>query len=450
MAARRWRHIIRWLSLALAAALMLTACGTETTADKNATKNVTLTWWTWTGDPQAAISNFEKKYPSIKVNYLDVGGGTTEYTKLRTALDAGSGAPDVVQIEYYELPSFIATQKLLNLAPYVANDASDYPKWVWNQVTRGKKVYAMPEDIGPMGLVYEPELLKKYGLTLPETWAEFAQDAAKLHKEDPGEYMIESPTGVGQAGWLIGLLWQAGASLFHLQQNGTWDISINTPTTRRVLQYWVGLVQRKLIDPGNESSVAYDHNIAEAQYVAQWGAAWSPSGIASFVTPSKPQKFAVGQLPQWTAGGQASANNGGSSNAVPLQSSHPKAAALFASFINTSESGINVDITPYIASGDGGGRGLFPAATARSAVPGFKSVPPDFAASTQQVFNVAAQHVNTNFQWSPWSLDLEAELGVEASLAAAGTISVAEALAATQSAIITYAEQDGDTVKVVP
>jgi multiple sugar transport system substrate-binding protein len=433
----------------VAGALALSACGTTSVseAERNSLHDVNLTWWTWTGNPQLAIANFEKRYPSIHVHYLDVGSTSIEYTKLRSALDAGSGAPDVVQIEYYELPSFILTHKLVNLAPYVKGDAGKYPAWVWNQVSRGKAVYAVPEDIGPLGLAYVPSLMSKYHLSVPSTWAEFAAEAAKLHREDPNEYLIESPTGFAQEGWLIAMFWQAGANLFHLQSNGTWDIAINTPTTRRVLQFWVNMVKVGGLDPGNESSATYDHNISQADYLMYWAAAWSPSGISEYVDPSHPQKFAVAQLPQWKVGEHASANNGGSSNAVTKQSPHTRAAALFASYINTSYSGVNVDLTAYQADGSGG-RGLFPAATIRDKVPAYTVAPPDFSKNTQAVFNQSASEVNTSFEWSPWSLDLENVLGPDASAAASGRVTVAQALESAQKSTVLYAEQEGLKLKV--
>jgi multiple sugar transport system substrate-binding protein len=132
---------------------------------------------------------------------------------------------------------------------------------------------------------------------------------------------------------------------------------------------------------------------------------------------------------------------------VPAQSAHPAAAAEFASFINTSPSGLNVDITPF--SADGKGRGLFPAATARGSVPAFNTPTARFAANTNQIFSEAADHVNTDFEWSPWTQDLETELGVEASAAVAGSTSVGQALEKTQQTIILYAQQEGDTIKVL-
>jgi len=446
---RRPATIARAVAAISAAVVLLAACGSGTnSASKNSLKNVKLNWWTWTGNPQIAIKNFEKAYPSIHVTYHNVGSGSTEYTKLETALKAGSGAPDVVQIEYQALPQFIATKKLVNLAPYVGKGVSkDFPKWVWNQVTKGSTVYSIPEDIGPMGLIYEPALYKKYNLQVPKTWAQFAADAAKLHKEAPGEYMIQSPTGTLNGGWMISMFWQAGSELFK-QVGNTWDVAINTPTNRKILQYWVNLVKGHGVDPGVESSATYDHNIGQEKYLSYFGAAWSPGTITPYVTKSKPQTFSVVQLPQWTAGGHVAANNGGSSNAVTVQSAHPAAAALFAKWLNTTKSGVNVDLTPYVSSGKGG-RGLFPAANIRSEVPAFKTSPPGFTKGTMQVFNQAASEVNTNFEWSPWNTNFATDLGVETADAASGKITVAAALAKVQSEIMTIAQQGGYTVKAV-
>jgi multiple sugar transport system substrate-binding protein len=55
---------------------------------------VTLSFWSWVPGIDKAIAAFEKEYPKITVKRDNVGNGTTEYNKLLTALQAGSGAPD--------------------------------------------------------------------------------------------------------------------------------------------------------------------------------------------------------------------------------------------------------------------------------------------------------------------------------------------------------------------
>src|SRR6478609_8717403 len=87
---------------------------------------ITLEFWSWVGGLDNTVKDFEKAYPNIKIHVNNVGAGPAEYQKLQTALKAGSGAPDVVQIEYDFLPSFIVTDGLADMAQYGANDAKEY------------------------------------------------------------------------------------------------------------------------------------------------------------------------------------------------------------------------------------------------------------------------------------------------------------------------------------
>ena len=117
---------------------------------------------------------------------VNAGQGLDEYTKLRTALKAGTGAPDVVQIEYSYIPTFTITKNLLDLAPYGANDLkNDFVDWTWKQVSDGDKVYAIPQDTGPLGMLYRKDVFDKYKIKVPTTWDEFATSAEALHKANP-------------------------------------------------------------------------------------------------------------------------------------------------------------------------------------------------------------------------------------------------------------------------
>ena len=55
-----------------------------------------LTFWTWVPDIQNQVDLFEAEYPAIDVEVVNVGQGAPHYQKLRTALESGTGAPDVV------------------------------------------------------------------------------------------------------------------------------------------------------------------------------------------------------------------------------------------------------------------------------------------------------------------------------------------------------------------
>jgi multiple sugar transport system substrate-binding protein len=68
---------------------------------------ITLEFWSWVGGLDKTVKDFEQAFPNIKIHVNNVGGGPAEYEKLQTALKAGSGAPDVAQVEYDFLPSFM-------------------------------------------------------------------------------------------------------------------------------------------------------------------------------------------------------------------------------------------------------------------------------------------------------------------------------------------------------
>src|SRR5262245_27371440 len=59
-----------------------------------------LTFWTWVPNIDQEVALFEEAYPAIDVEVVNVGQGQPHYTQLRTALQAGQGAPDVAQMEF--------------------------------------------------------------------------------------------------------------------------------------------------------------------------------------------------------------------------------------------------------------------------------------------------------------------------------------------------------------
>jgi multiple sugar transport system substrate-binding protein len=128
--------VITFGGLAATTALALTGCapsvggsgGGSTKAvskadiDKAMNTATTITFWTWVPDIQKEIDLFEKAYPKIKVKLVNTTGGAQHYPKLRSALKAGKGIPDVAQMEYQNISSFTQTKSLANLAPYGAAD----------------------------------------------------------------------------------------------------------------------------------------------------------------------------------------------------------------------------------------------------------------------------------------------------------------------------------------
>ena len=92
------------------------ACGSDTASGKPAQdKDVTeITVWAWEPTLTQVAKDFTKK-TGIKVDLKNVGTNTKEYTQLDNAIEAGSGAPDVAQVEYYAIPQYAIKGNLLDL-----------------------------------------------------------------------------------------------------------------------------------------------------------------------------------------------------------------------------------------------------------------------------------------------------------------------------------------------
>src|SRR5947209_1070670 len=179
---RRFAFQPAFVSLALVLMISLAACGGGSSSGSSSTSTgpVNLTFWSWVTGIDKSVALWNSSHPNIQVKLANVGSGPVEYNKLYTAIKANN-EPDLAQVEFQLLPSFETTGSLVDLAPYGANDVKDkFVPWTWSQVTLGNAVYAIPQDSGPLTLYYRQDVFQKYNLPVPTTWAQYADDAAKL------------------------------------------------------------------------------------------------------------------------------------------------------------------------------------------------------------------------------------------------------------------------------
>lgn len=181
----------RLVSSAVAVALgatALAACGSSSEDDGAASGPVTLTYWSWAPGMDKVVDLWNKgpgKERQITVTVKKQASGDTLVTKILTAHKAGK-APDLVQAEYQALPTLVSNDALADISGEAGDAKKEFADGVWQQTTLGTDaVYAVPQDIGPMMFFYREDLFKKYGLTVPTTWDEFAGTARELKKAAP-------------------------------------------------------------------------------------------------------------------------------------------------------------------------------------------------------------------------------------------------------------------------
>ncbi|MER7728098.1 extracellular solute-binding protein [Streptomyces sp. NPDC096323] len=398
-----------------------------------------LTFWTWVPDIQKEVALFEKRYPAIKVKVVNAGQGVAHYTKLRTALKAGSGAPDLVQMEYQAIPTFTITDSLLDLRPYGASALKDtFVDWTWGQVsgTNGE-VWAIPQDSGPMGMLYRKDIFDEHGIDVPRTWEEFAAAARKLRKAAP-DVRLTNLAANEAAAW-HGLLWQAGAKPYATSGKSDLTISVDDAVSRKLGAYWGGLAQEGVIGTEPDFTDAWYAALNKGKYATWITAAWGPVFLSGSAKATA-GKWRAAPLPQWDASKPSSGNWGGSTTAVIRSTKNAIAAARFAQFLNSD---------PASAKMFAETQSFFPATKALLADPGFTGDTPSFygGQKVNEVFADISTTVASSFQWPPFLDQAATDWTETVGKSLANRSGTERALGTWQSRLTTYAKNQGFTVK---
>ncbi|WP_425247317.1 extracellular solute-binding protein [Streptomyces sp. NEAU-NA10] len=398
-----------------------------------------LTFWTWVPDIQQEIALFEQKYPAIKVKVVNAGQGVAHYTKLRTALKAGSGAPDLAQIEYQAVPTFTITDSLLDLAPYGASALRDkFVDWTWTQVSGPDgQVWAIPQDTGPLGMLYRKDIFDKHGIQVPGTWDEFAAAARKLHKADPNVYLTNLAANE-PAAW-HGLLWQAGAEPYVTSGKSDLSIDVDDSVSQKLASFWGGLAKEGVISTDPDFTDGWYAGFNKGKYATWLTAAWGPAFLSGSAK-STAGNWRAAPLPQWDASQPRSGNWGGSTTAVIKSTKNAIAAALFAQFLNSDPASAKMFATKQF---------FFPATKALLTDPAFTGDAPAFygGQKVNQVFADISGTVSTSFQWPPFLDQVATDWTETVGKSLAAKSDTVAALGDWQKRITTYAKGQGFTVK---
>jgi multiple sugar transport system substrate-binding protein len=434
----------------LATALVLTGCtstgstatGTATVSKADIAKAMNtptnLTFWTWVPNITDEVNLFEAKYPKIHVKVENVGQGLAHYTKLRTALKSGTGAPDVAQMEYQYLSSFEVTKNLADLSPYgAASTKSNYPAWIWAQITAGTGIYAVPQDSGPMGNLYRTDILAKAGITTaPATYADYATDAAKI-KAATGSYI--SNLASNDPAEMVGLLWQAGANPFGFDGKKTVSIDVNSAADKKVYSYWQDLIQKGEVSTDPDFTDDWYQGFTSGKYAGWLTAAWAPVFLQGTIA-STSGKWAAAAMPQWSAGQNVSGNWGGSTDVVLAPSKHKIAAYELAKFINSDEQSA-LDLSSK--------QSLFPTTESTLKNPDFANASSAFfgGQKVNSLFSKISNTVDTKFEWLPFTDYAYTAYNNTVGKALANKGDLSAAADTWQQQLVAYAKQQGFTVK---
>ena len=420
----------------LLAATAASAAATTLAAPTRAADPVTLTVWSWTPNFQAELDMCTAANPGLRFALTNAGQSGPEYAKLRTALKAGTGAPDIVQLELDMVRSFAQVRGLADLAPLgAAGMKSLYVPYAWQEVTEGARVNALPWDSGPMGQIYRSDIAKAHGFEPPKTWDEFADTATSLRKASADTFLTNATFSDG--GWVTGLLWQAGWRPFQVDGDHI-TVRIKDDASARFAAYWQKLIDAKAVDTSAGFTTDWYQSLARGRYAIWLTAAWGPVFLSQFA-PASAGKWRAALLPQWDAASPSNGNYGGSALAITAGSQHKEEAATAIKWLLGQTAPATAFSTKQF---------LFPVLESLLQARSFLDTPfPFFGGQpANQVFAKAAAQVGTDFQWSPFNDYFVAQLGNACGAAAGNGTSLEAAFDALQARVTRFARQQGFTV----
>ena len=356
-----------------------------------------------------------------------------QYTALQNAIAAGSGAPDVAQVEYYALGQFTIGKSVENLAPYGATrHGTSFTPGPWTAVHQGDDIYALPMDSGPMAFFYNKKVFDKHGVKVPTTWDEYVEAARTLHKADPKVFITND---TGDAGATTSLIWQAGGRPYKTQ--GT-DVTIDfgDKGSKTYTATWQKLLDEKLVAPISSWSDGWYKGLADGSIATLSIGAWMPANLTSGVA-SAAGDWRVAPLPQWTKGDKTSAENGGSSLAVPKAAKNKELAYAFTEFATTG-AGASARVTA----------GAFPATRADLESKAFLDTAFPYFGGQQanRIFAESARNVGEDWSYLPYQVYANSIFNDTVGKAYVSPTTLTDGLKQWQEAGVTYGNDQGFTV----
>ncbi|MGP4047940.1 ABC transporter substrate-binding protein [Streptomyces sp. 2A115] len=440
-------RLLRGIALVSALALGATACGgsDDDSSDTKAVspadiqaalkKGGSVTVWAWEPTLKTVAADFQKKYPKVKINLVGERSGDKHYTALSNAISAKKGVPDVAQVEYFAMGQYALTKGLSDLAPFGADKLkAKYTPGPWNAVTQSSdKVYGLPMDSGPMAMFYNKKVFDKHKVAVPTTWDEYVDAARKLKKADP---KVSIAADAGDAGLTTSLLWQAGSRPY--QVDGTKvKIDFADANAKKYTDTWQKLIDEKLVAPINGWTDDWYKGLGDGTIATLPSGAWMPANFVTGVADASGD-WRAAPLPAWTKGDKASAENGGSSLAVPELAKNKELAYAFTEYANSGD-GVATRIK----------EGAFPATNAELQSPEFQSTKFEYLGGQEanKIFAESAANVADDWSYLPFQQYANSIFNDTVGKAYISNTKLTDGLKSWQDASVKYGQEQGFTVE---
>ena len=290
--------------------------------------------------------DFSREHPGITVRPVYSGSYVDTLTKAQTALKAGE-KPTMAVLLSTDAYTLIDDDQIVPFDSLPGGGGwldAFYPAFLRNTQIGGHS-WGVPFQRSTIVMYYNKDAFREAGLDPerpPATWADNAEMAAKLAKQDT-RWGIEIP-GTGFTYWLYqALVAEAGGELANA--DGT-AVAYDTDASRRALHYWLDLQKSGAAPPGLVEWGTTPRDFLEGRSAM----VWTTTGNLSNIKANAKFPFGVAMLPAGERRG--SPTGGGNFYLFKAASPEQQAASLtFLQWVTSPERAAQWGIqTGYVAT----------------------------------------------------------------------------------------------------
>ncbi len=335
------------LAVVMTTSILLTGCGSSTTNDSSGgsastgsdttksetAKTTTLNFWTFQelhkGFFDDATVTWNKNHPDKPVELkVDVYPIDEMHNKLLIALQSGTGAPDIVDIESSKFPNFLKGSKpgLAELNRVVEPEKDNLIMGRMDNYAKDGKYYGIDYHVGAQVIFYNKDILDQAGVNADDikTWDDYIA-AGKTVLEKTGKPMTTVETTDHWSYYPI--LTMQGSD--YLTKEGAPQLDNETNVkSLQLLQDMVYKDKIAVLTPGgNHHSEEYWAWMNKGNAASVWMPMWYMGRFTQYM-PDLKDKIVIRPMPTFPEG-KKSAGMGGTGTAVTAQSKNVDLAVDF-------------------------------------------------------------------------------------------------------------------------
>jgi arabinosaccharide transport system substrate-binding protein len=264
--------------------LVLVACGGSSSSSSDADETsvigddiegaTELIFWTFAGQHvdlfEDAVVSWNEEFPDRPIKLVaETYPFDQMHNNLLLALQSGSGAPDLADIEVSRFPNFLqGVPQLLPMNDHVEPVIDKFVEARFNLYAKDGEYYGIPTHVGASVMYYNKEIMDEAGVDIEsiETWDDYVE-AGKQVVERTGKVMTTVPTDDYLP--MFQMVSQRGSDFF--DENG--NLTLDTQENIEVLQFLYDLIyvhEIAELTPGGQPHAEEYYQYMNDGNVASW------------------------------------------------------------------------------------------------------------------------------------------------------------------------------------